>query len=348
MLFRPPSAGARPCETARMLDVCICTHDPRPGVLREVLASVAAQTAGAGAFRVLVVDNASTPPLAGELIGVIENANLPVRMVREPKLGIAQARYRAICETTGQWTLFVDDDNVLAPSFVEEGLNFIAGRKDIGCFGGKLLLPPDIEPPSFALSFLPFLGIRDLGNETVIVREAKWTRWVPPAAGAFVHRRLLDVYRQVFETGEGLNELGRKGRGGLGSCEDALLMSFAFDLGLDTAYVPSLVLSHRLDPRRFRIPYLMRLMYGYGRSHAVLYRLTHDTPRLPPAYASPHAFLSATAHNTKDEMIGRGLVFGLSRLGYHLAAWKEHRRLAASDRARGTAGARDVRREESR
>ena len=41
-----------------MIDVCICTHNPRRDILALVLNSLARQTIENGAFRVLVVDNA--------------------------------------------------------------------------------------------------------------------------------------------------------------------------------------------------------------------------------------------------------------------------------------------------
>lgn len=46
-----------------MLDICICTHNPRLDVLGLAVASIAAQAAPATSMNVILIDNGSTRPL---------------------------------------------------------------------------------------------------------------------------------------------------------------------------------------------------------------------------------------------------------------------------------------------
>ena len=90
-----------------MIDVCLCTHNPRLALLKKVLTSILHQTVGNDAFRFLIVDNASSPPLDESLLVPFVKQGILARIVREQMPGIARARLRAILETDGEWLLFV-------------------------------------------------------------------------------------------------------------------------------------------------------------------------------------------------------------------------------------------------
>ena len=143
------------------MELCICTHNPRPGVLSAVLGSVAAQDIAGGSFRFILIDNASTPPVSEEVLAPLRVAGIEARLLREPAPGLQRARLRAIHATTSEWILWVDDDNELSPDFIRRGFEFIAAHPEVGCFGGKLLLPSELHPAKWVAPFLPSLGIRD-------------------------------------------------------------------------------------------------------------------------------------------------------------------------------------------
>lgn len=263
----PSQAGI---DRSLPLDVCICTHNPRPVLFRIVLTALARQTAGKGSFRVLIVDNASTPPLSVENYGLLADAGVTVSIVREPKLGNIFARARAYQETTGNWILFVDDDNELEPNYIEIGLEIIRNRPELGCFGGKLKLPEKINVPKWMNPLIPFLAIRDFGDKEITNIADYWGEWEPVTAGGFIRRDVIGLYaKRVFDDPE-THILGRKGNSTLNSCEDSLMMSGAFHLGLACSYQPRLSLNHHVRSERFRLAYLLRLMYGFGRSEVML------------------------------------------------------------------------------
>lgn len=259
--------------SAAEVTVCVCTHNPRRDVLRRCFDALAAQEGAAG-LAVLVVDNASDPPLGGAEIAPLQAAGMAVRVVREERLGNVHARARAIAETDSPWVLFVDDDNELAPDYLAAGLRAIAANPALGCFGGRLVLPAETRVARWIRPLLPFIAVRDCGDVPVARREARYGPWIPPTAGAFVRRPVLERYRARVASDPAVAALGRKGRRGLGSCEDTLMMYGGCALGYDSGYEPALRLVHHLDPRRFSFGYMVRLMYGYGRSLVQLERVT--------------------------------------------------------------------------
>jgi glycosyltransferase involved in cell wall biosynthesis len=319
---RPGAAG----EPLR-LDVCICTHDPRPEILGLTIRSIARQ-AGAVAFHVLVVDNASSPPVPEDALAPLRAAGIPARISREERLGNAQARLHAIRETAGDWILFVDDDNELADGFVAEGLRFIASRPTVAAFGGKLLLPDTLRPPAWARPFLRYLAIKDVGDEVILGSADRWGEWEPPTAGAFVRRDVAEAYRARAEQDPRILRLGRRGRNGLASCEDSLMMRQAFRLGAQSAYNPRLSLLHHLDESRFRFGYVVRLMSGYGSSHVLLDSLVRagtEPPAEVPRYYRGLRFLRMMLREFRRER-RKSFAFGVGMAAYHWGARKEYLR----------------------
>ncbi|HEY6003560.1 MAG TPA: glycosyltransferase [Anaeromyxobacter sp.] len=302
-----------------MIDVCICTHNPRPEVLKLVLRALADQTVPAGTFGVLLVDSASIPALPEETLAPLRAAGIATRMVRESRAGVARARYRAVSETLGQWILFVDDDNELDASYVEEGLRFLREHPDVGCLGGKLRLGPSLQPPPWAVPFLPYLAIKDVGDGVIKGISEDWGEWEPPTAGAFVRRDVAEAYRKRVAAEPRVLDLGRRGGDGLASCEDSLMMRQALGLGLLNAYDPRLALNHHIGAGRFRLSYLLRLMYAYGSSHAALDELVKGRAEVPRHYRTLRAFWKVLWHQIKRRR-KTSWAFAIAMVAYHWSA----------------------------
>ena len=112
------------------------------------------------AFRVIVVDNASNPPISETAFEILNSSGISVKVIRESLPGIAHARAAAAKASDAEWVLFVDDDNELESDYIVNGLRVIRTYPTVGCFGGKLLLPDSIKPPKWTSSFFPFPGYK--------------------------------------------------------------------------------------------------------------------------------------------------------------------------------------------
>jgi len=305
------------------IDICICTHNPRLEILRIVISSIACQEANPEFYRVLLIDNGSSSALENDLLAPLVDRGIACRIVQEPILGLSRARIKAIEETDREWILFVDDDNELYPDFINNGIAFIQNHPDVGCFGGRLLLPKNLHPSDWVKPFLPSLGIKDVGDETLIEFSKQWGHWEPPGAGAWVHRKVLNEYLHRSKKHELLFELGRTGTRSLASADDSIMMRGAYKVGLKNAYVPSLLLYHHLNPNRFRFHYLIRLMYWYGVSHVILDILVHGWQPVPKCYKSKIRFLIIILKKVMAER-KKSIPFIIGAIAYQLGVRREH------------------------
>src|SRR5437588_358014 len=98
-----------------LLSIVICTHNPKPPYLSRVLEALRGQTLPNDEWELLLIDNASSEPVAGRFdIGWHPRG----RHVHEPTTGLTPARLRAIAEVRADTIVFVDDDNILDRTYL--------------------------------------------------------------------------------------------------------------------------------------------------------------------------------------------------------------------------------------
>ena len=269
------------------LAVAICTHNPRRDYLERTLASLRSQTKPAEEWELLIVDNKSGDLgySLSDIVGVSGVAFPNVRVVREEKVGLTPARLRAIHETSSDLLLFIDDDNVLAPDYLERLLE-IAGRfPQLGCLGAGRLEPEFEQEP--APEFRPHLAMLALR----IVDRPAWAMkpedemLLPWGAGLCVRRKVAVKYAETVTRCPVRMHLDRAG-GQLNSGGDNEFSHVAAEAGLGQGIFPELRITHLIGRERVQPDYLYRLAEGHAYSHAFLqklhggepWRLHHPTP----------------------------------------------------------------------
>ncbi len=242
------------------LSVILCTHSPERTRFARTLEGLRLQTLDPGCWELILVDNASRSPVAPPA------EKLPrctCRLVREPRLGLTAARRAGVLQAAGEILVFVDDDNVLAPAYLEEVLTAFSRLPAVGALGGKSTGLYETAPQPWHCEFLPLLAVRDLGTrEQVFVPAAPGTvshypECAPIGAGMALRRAALDRWLSADRTGipdrRGLE---------LSSGGDNDIVLHALTAGWGVAYVPALTLDHLIPGSRIRTEYLGRLNRG--------------------------------------------------------------------------------------
>ena len=140
------------------VSVIVPCHDSRGDYLNRVLSALKCQTLPYMEWELVVIDNASDPPLSG---WVDVSWHPQGRVLREDTLGLTPARLRRIAESRGDLLVFVDDDNVPDSAYLEKALDISRNWPWIGAWGGSVAAEFEIRPPDY---ITPILGMRKLGN----------------------------------------------------------------------------------------------------------------------------------------------------------------------------------------
>jgi glycosyltransferase involved in cell wall biosynthesis len=238
------------------ISVVICTHNPRADYLHRVLRALDAQTLRKDRWEVLLVDNASDTPLSK----TYELSWHPrARHIREDELGLTPARLRGIRESSGETLVYVDDDNVLAPDYLEVANELLGKLPYLGVIGAGVLEPEFEVPPSPELiPYVTHLALRR-------VPEARWGNIthdrdsVPWGAGLCVRRTVAQAYLQLLQQ-LGIDQLlDRRGEHLFGNGDVAFSWSATL-LGLGFGVFPSLRVTHLIGADRTTERYLLRLV----------------------------------------------------------------------------------------
>ena len=82
------------------------------------------------AFEVIIVDDGSTMEEAAQL-SLLESNKLNYLMLKQENKGAAEARnYGAQC-AKGSYLIFLDSDDIIAPTYLEKCFNILEGNKNI-------------------------------------------------------------------------------------------------------------------------------------------------------------------------------------------------------------------------
>ncbi|MCE9550663.1 MAG: glycosyltransferase [Betaproteobacteria bacterium] len=261
--------------------VALCTHNHAPRLART-LRDLAALIPPERPWEFLVIDNASTDNTAAILADKSWHFPGPeVRMMREEKLGLSNARNRAVAEARGEYIFFIDDDETPAPEWLRAHESVIQ-RAYPDALGGRIevMLEDGSRPPWLSNELLGFLGKLDHGGQQRQLTDPE----TPIFGGNFGFKKSVFDRIGLFDAG-----LGRKGTDNTGG-EDTEIYHRLLDAGCQVWWVPGAVISHRIQVGKLRRQYFLDLHYRQGRMEGV--RKRDNGSRVPPFFLYPQLWRS--------------------------------------------------------
>ncbi len=242
-----------------LFSVVICTHNRADHLYRAVESAVG-QDFEAGAYEVLVVDNASTDGTRSIVAGFRER-HPNVLYIYEPALGLSNARNTGWRQARGRWVAYLDDDAVAAPDWLT-GLHrtFVDEAIRPACVGGQIL--PNWEAPAPA-----WLHPSLHGHLTIIdwSREPQEVRKPHLVAGANIA-----FERAVLERVGGFNPaLGRHGAKLLSGEEKEVVVKI-LRLGRPVWYQPAASVQHFVPAARLTRSWFLDRARWQGRSNGII------------------------------------------------------------------------------
>ncbi|HYF50270.1 MAG TPA: glycosyltransferase family 2 protein [Planctomycetota bacterium] len=225
------------------LSVVICTLN-RQNIIQRTLYALS-QCTFERPWELLVVDNGGEDHTRA----IVQSFDrfLPVSYQREPRRGKFHALNRAIALAASDRLIFLDDDILVRPDFLQVYSKAFDDHPEMALFGGpvELDLPPDHDadlvsvPQAHAV-----LAQSDYGPEP---RELKWPH-CPIGGNMAVRRDLLSsdlVYQPIRQHGFTMEF----------ALEDLLFCKRVMALGQRAMYLPQARVRHIVRPEQLRLGY---------------------------------------------------------------------------------------------
>lgn len=253
--------------------VAICTLD-RCTYLKRAADELLAQLADFRHGTLLVIDNGSTDGTA-EYLASLQSGHDKVKTVREDRRGNYYARARAIEEACGEFLIFLDDDAVPQPRWLEGMLQELAATPDIGAVGCAIDPIWEGQRPAWLsdrlLREVPAFSIAG-GRE-----EGHFPRYPPTIALGIRLNACATLY--VAPERRLDYPLGRTGTGEGGATyeriggEDSDLCEIYTRCGFRVFSVDHIRVSHTVPPERLTPGWYLRKFWNEGRLRIRLLRL---------------------------------------------------------------------------
>lgn len=304
------------------VSVILCTYNPVMPVLEWAVESLRNQTLSAGEFEFILVDNNSEPSVQDQLRGLLPG--LRPRIIREFRQGLVHARIAGIRAASAPLIVFVDDDNHLDPTYLDDAIAIARADPKIGCFGGETKGVLETSLPEWKVRLLPYVGVRDYGEDPITSARDEWGEWEPIGAGMVCRKDVAEEFISLVENRPEAQRLGRAGRAAM-SGEDSLIAHAAYRLGYLCSYQPRLKLSHWIKKRRTSLRSFARIVAGHGRSQAVLQ--TVKGRRVPRPALVPAARHLATRYY--EHVLRDGLGVGTVKWCWEYGFIRESRRIGS-------------------
>jgi glycosyltransferase involved in cell wall biosynthesis len=262
------------------LSVVICTHNPRQDYLEKTLNALRNQTLLVEKWELLLVDNASKELLS---LKISLDWHSQARHIREEQLGLTPARLRGIGEAQGEILIFVDDDNVLDPDYLEIALQIGKDYPNIAAWGGQIIPAFEESPPTWTKPYWSMLAVYEFDKDHW--SNLPYNDTNPCGAGMCLRRAVAEKYAHQTQNDSRRLNLGRKGTT-LVSCEDTDIAFTACDMGFGIGRFTALKLTHLLSANRLQENYLVRLSESNGYSLTMLRHLRGELELPKPSLKS--------------------------------------------------------------
>jgi GT2 family glycosyltransferase len=280
----------RRCNTILRLktSVIVATH-ARPDSLERLVASLAPELA-TGSREVIIAENGTPAPTQISVEGA------PLKHLHEPRAGKCRIQNRAIAQAAGEILVFLDDDLVVAPGYLEAVEDFFDTHREFAAMKGRILPAEDPEKKVGAMAVYLDLPIADHGDEVVEVRGV---------LGANMAFR-ADALKIVGPFDE------RLGPGAGGHEEETEMSARIRSAGFRIGYAPRALVYHEVDPARADRERFIRIARERGRC-----RMLHEK------------------HSTADVILKNGIAMARLRIAQMTGAGlpriaREERRLAVA------------------
>lgn len=241
--------------------IVICTYN-RSAYLFKTLESVGAQTHSPEDFEVIVVDNNSTDNTEEVISQWKEkySGKIELHYYKEVRQGISYARNLGVSKASGDYIVFIDDDETIDIDFLEILSGFLILYPEAKLISEPVVPVFETEVPNWFSPYINVMitGLYDKGKKVKIVKTNEY-----PGTGHATFKRELFSKYGGFDT-----SLGRKA-GSLMGGEDKDFFLRLMKNNIKCYYVPQAAIYHHTPARKLTEEFFNEITTSIGKSERI-------------------------------------------------------------------------------
>ncbi len=252
-----PNSEPHPTGDRWGVSIVIPCHNSA-SLLPRTLAHLARQSGTEIPWEVIIVDNASRDDTAQFALRCWPEAcSVPLRVVHEPRLGVAYARERGITEARYELIGFVDDDNWVCPEWVSTAAKVMSEHPEAAAITSAIEAACEISPPPWFDRFKDWFAIGPDGC------EARDATLEPGRTAGLILRKA--AWQGLTDRGFHFLAVSRQGASFTGGEDDELVMALRL-AGWRLWHEPRMRVQHFIPAQRLEWAHVRKRAWGCGQS----------------------------------------------------------------------------------
>lgn len=238
------------------LSIIVCTYN-RAYIIEECLHSIVKYISTDIQYEIIIVDNNSTDNTES----VIANFSKTIhhtRYIKEPTLGLSNARNKGCEVALYDYLCYLDDDAKVTNNYFSELLKMINTPSQFACFGGPYIAWFPFGKPKWLPSYF--------GNKPIIQKQAGVLQIDKGllTGGNFIIRK--DILKQIGGFSPKLGMNGQKIAYGEEDHIQQLLLDNSYVIG----YNPKLIIEHAVLPQKLQLKWHFKSSFEHGKTRELL------------------------------------------------------------------------------
>ena len=244
------------------ISVLICTYNSSK-IIERTLSYLSKQKVNPSIpWEIILVDNASTDGTA-QIAESFWKSEIPLRIVYEPKPGVAYARITGMNACQYSYIGFIDDDNWVMENWVETAYFSMESHPDACAIGGPSEAVFETTAPEWFARYSNNFAVGEQYYKPGKIEEFNKLLW---GAGLILRKEAWDY---LFNIGYTPIHESRMGKNLYSGEESEILLLFKL-MGLAIYYDPELKIKHYMKSERLEWKYYLRLKKSLGASSVYL------------------------------------------------------------------------------
>jgi glycosyltransferase involved in cell wall biosynthesis len=251
------------------ISIIICSYKPDPEIFSRVLTAMAGIHKGDLDAELILVDNNSPEPIEKAFESLLKKISIPLKLVKETKSGLTNARIAGFENSSGDILVFFDDDNEPEPDYLFQTIKAFTEFPSVGVFGaGDITVEFMGKHPAWIPFNKPYFQERHFAAPRYACAE-HWMDFYPPGTGQTIRRKVFQRYYELVKNGM-LSASDRTGKS-LSSAGDVQLVFEAVKMDFAAGVYPGMKLRHLISESKTNASYLKRLLFGMASSYPEAY-----------------------------------------------------------------------------